>query len=299
MEVVVGDSGPDKMRFNKHITPPDTQVMVYDTAPPFALYVPSGGKPGVETTKTKATFDPARIIGAVPSLWKDNHILYQLLFPKIPQALKGREDSLGRATLESAGGVRIYSPPVKIRYSGETSQCNFNFNCERESGESYVSCPQDCLSGSSDDYCDQRMDGVCDPDCSSSSDPDCIAESAGTCGDGVCQTYESQLTCPKDCRPSQATTSTLRGVAYAVNKAGGTNVLTYLLFVVILLASAILLSLAIKGSKKLATKRKDVEDSALVESVKKRLKAGEDPNKIVGEGYSKEVVDEARRQMWK
>ena len=41
--------------------------------------------------------------------------------------------------------------------------------------ETYASCPQDCPSGSNDEYCDGVKDGRCDPDCKSGEDQDCAA----------------------------------------------------------------------------------------------------------------------------
>jgi len=38
--------------------------------------------------------------------------------------------------------------------------------------ETYHSCPQDCPSGGSDNYCDKVDDNICDPDCFDQ-DPDC------------------------------------------------------------------------------------------------------------------------------
>jgi putative hemolysin len=39
--------------------------------------------------------------------------------------------------------------------------------------ENYLTCPEDCPSGSFDGYCDRVEDGICDPDCESGLDPDC------------------------------------------------------------------------------------------------------------------------------
>ena len=51
--------------------------------------------------------------------------------------------------------------------------CNANGKCEPNLGENHKTCPQDCLSGSADGYCDMLKDGICDPDCSVESDQDC------------------------------------------------------------------------------------------------------------------------------
>ncbi|MCD4666362.1 hypothetical protein K8R47_00970 [archaeon] len=50
-----------------------------------------------------------------------------------------------------------------------TVQCSSNGVCEE--GESYLTCSEDCSSGSADGICDFISDGVCDPDCLR--EPDC------------------------------------------------------------------------------------------------------------------------------
>ena len=42
--------------------------------------------------------------------------------------------------------------------------------------EDGCTCPQDCPSGSEDDYCDGVSDKICDLDCGSGRDPDCNPE---------------------------------------------------------------------------------------------------------------------------
>ena len=51
--------------------------------------------------------------------------------------------------------------------------CNKNKKCEPSLGENYKTCPQDCPSGSKDNYCDKVSDGICDPDCTENEDSDC------------------------------------------------------------------------------------------------------------------------------
>ena len=53
------------------------------------------------------------------------------------------------------------------------SQCNTNNECEPGLGENYKTCPQDCHSGSKDNYCDGIRDGICDSDCLAEKDMDC------------------------------------------------------------------------------------------------------------------------------
>jgi hypothetical protein len=50
-------------------------------------------------------------------------------------------------------------------------RCNANEKCEQ--GENYLNCPEDCITGASDEICDSLVDGRCDPDCEKGADPDC------------------------------------------------------------------------------------------------------------------------------
>lgn len=75
----------------------------------------------------------------------------------------------------------------------EIKICDLDDACEGY--ENYISCPQDCSSGSSDGYCDKVFDKICDPDCARDVDVDCL------CGDNKCEVIkgESYKTCPQDC----------------------------------------------------------------------------------------------------
>ncbi len=53
------------------------------------------------------------------------------------------------------------------------SVCNSNNICEINNGENAQTCPQECSSGSNDDFCDAIQDNICDPDCSTEQDADC------------------------------------------------------------------------------------------------------------------------------
>ncbi|RLJ01790.1 MAG: hypothetical protein DRP11_03860 [Candidatus Aenigmatarchaeota archaeon] len=64
--------------------------------------------------------------------------------------------------------------------------------CKR--GENRETCPIDCPSGVSDNFCDGIKDKKCDPDCSEEEDFDCH------CGDGICNFGETSGDCPQDCR---------------------------------------------------------------------------------------------------
>ena len=73
--------------------------------------------------------------------------------------------------------------------------CNLNGICESEMDENYLRCPQDCPSGSEDNYCDGVKDGICDPDCSRERDQDCFCNR-----DNICEVeFENYGNCPQDC----------------------------------------------------------------------------------------------------
>ena len=52
-------------------------------------------------------------------------------------------------------------------------KCLPDNECNIDSGENYLTCPEDCKTGSYDMICDFAKDGRCDPDCEKTADPDC------------------------------------------------------------------------------------------------------------------------------
>ncbi len=78
--------------------------------------------------------------------------------------------------------------------------CNNNGVCEANNKENLLSCPNDCESGTEDNYCDAVLDGKCDQDCVNQGrmekDIDC------TCGNNVCDERENEKTCREDCKLS-------------------------------------------------------------------------------------------------
>ena len=60
----------------------------------------------------------------------------------------------------------------EIKIQKKIITCNNNLICD--SGENHNNCPNDCPSGTRDNYCDKISDGICDPDCSEIEDVDCI-----------------------------------------------------------------------------------------------------------------------------
>jgi len=109
---------------------------------------------------------------------------------------------------------------TKVTTSGETFfsnslsvmvKCKSNGICEPNLGENYLTCPEDCPFGSTDNICDLIKDGKCDPDCTPDADPDCITttiiEKTTTTAKVSCNRNdkcekrlgENYNTCPQDC----------------------------------------------------------------------------------------------------
>ncbi|MFC1696981.1 hypothetical protein ACFL1H_01500 [Nanoarchaeota archaeon] len=76
---------------------------------------------------------------------------------------------------ESSTNKVIY--PIPVEHFADT--CG-NQICEGH--ESNEDCPDDCPSGSEDDFCDGIKDGICDPDCRTYKDPDCVEDVIGQAG---------------------------------------------------------------------------------------------------------------------
>lgn len=80
-------------------------------------------------------------------------------------------------------GTYVISP-AEITIDGEVLhtrsrdiliECNADELCDVQSGENYLTCPEDCLTGSADGFCDGASDGRIDPDCDEGYDPDISA----------------------------------------------------------------------------------------------------------------------------
>lgn len=76
----------------------------------------------------------------------------------------------GYKTLTKTTQFAVIGSETEIK---EVSQCNANNKCEPNLKEDFAVCPQDCSSGSADDYCDGIEDNICDSDCFGETDADC------------------------------------------------------------------------------------------------------------------------------
>ncbi len=97
---------------------------------------------------------------------------------------------------EDAASFKILKD-AKVLYTKKISLCNKDSECSIEDSENFLSCPDDCPSGSEDDYCDGIFDNICDSDCKSTGRA--TADSDCTCGNGKCDGKEDKFYCPADC----------------------------------------------------------------------------------------------------
>ncbi len=73
---------------------------------------------------------------------------------------------------EKAETVKIYKDDKELMSVDLKQICNSNKQCDQY--ENYLSCSQDCQSGSKDNFCDKVEDDICDKDCLIG-DPDCYS----------------------------------------------------------------------------------------------------------------------------
>jgi hypothetical protein len=84
----------------------------------------------------------------------------------------------------------IYNQEMSFHLPVQETQvkCLADGVCDNAAGETYITCPQDCLSGAADGICNTAPDHLCDPDCTE--DLDCGTDRDG---DGVLDAYDN---CP-------------------------------------------------------------------------------------------------------
>jgi hypothetical protein len=84
--------------------------------------------------------------------------------------------------IPTTAGTYVISP-ASITIDGEVHyaksrdiiiKCKADEQCDIQAGENYLTCPEDCVTGSADGICDGAGDGRIDPDCEEGYDPDAI-----------------------------------------------------------------------------------------------------------------------------
>ncbi|GEM_PF-3642847 len=75
--------------------------------------------------------------------------------------------------------TEIYTSNASLYLDPQTTEikCVSNGVCDGDTGENYITCPQDCWSGAEDGICNPITDEQCDLDCVNGSDPDCCKSS--------------------------------------------------------------------------------------------------------------------------
>ena len=93
----------------------------------------------------------------------------------------GKETTLAYWLVPKKLGSYVISPAeisvdAKISYTKSwniTIKCRTDKKCDLDAGENYLTCPEDCQTGSADGICDFTQDERCDPDCEKETDLDC------------------------------------------------------------------------------------------------------------------------------
>ena len=186
-----------------------------------------------------------------------------------------------------------------------TLPCNYDGICDIAFGENYNFCPGECA-GAADGVCDRRQDWICDPDCGRSSDVDCYCNR-----DGVCEPqFESYDNCAADCRKGEKDgycDRTVDGVCDQDCGEGEDSDCKSFDFAVLILPVILIIvgfgafaALNVKRQKKLRDAENLRDD--LIESLKKRLKDGEDPavlkKELLDGGLDAKLLDDAEKRIW-
>jgi hypothetical protein len=185
--------------------------------------------------------------------------------------------------------------------------CNGDGTCNGE--ENYANCPSDCPSGSKDGYCDGMKDGRCDPDCYRRNDPDCLCNNNSVCETG----FENRGNCPQDC-PSGAADGFCDGEKDSIcdqdcnNNVSLDSDCTPPIDPVSVIIPAIIIiglfgSLALFNIKREMGKVKTERGKEdLVDSLKERLKQGEDPEvlrkELIAGGHDPVLLEKAEKGLW-
>jgi hypothetical protein len=186
-----------------------------------------------------------------------------------------------------------------------TIPCNRDAICSTQSGENFKTCPEDC-SGAKDGICDNQPEGICDPDCNRGDDIDCFCKR-----DGVCEPpYESYDNCAEECRKGEKDgycDTQKDGVCDpdcskdADSDCGAIDYLSFLLPLgLIIVLFGAFFGLNLRREKKKIDEEKGRDN--LIESLKARLKNGEDPevlkNELIASGKDVKLLELAEKRIW-
>lgn len=184
--------------------------------------------------------------------------------------------------------------------------CNLDFICQKERGENYLNCVQDCPSGSADNYCDQAPDGICDIDCARTQDSDCTCNKDNKCDAGL-EDYDN---CPSDCRKGvkdglcDMASDGICDLDCSETEDLDCKKFDYSLLVapllIILIVFGVVAALNLKREKKVMDVEKAKDD--LIDSLINRLKDGEDPEalkkELAAQGKDLKILETAEKRIW-
>ncbi len=216
--------------------------------------------------------------------------------------------TMSTTTMETTTTERLATTTTEeVTTSTEYVLCNGDGICNGE--ENYANCRTDCPSGGKDGYCDGMTDGRCDPDCYRNTDPDCLCNNNGVCETG----FENRGNCPLDC-PSGSLDRFCDGEKDKIcdpdcnNNASLDPDCTPPIDPVSIIIPAIII-IGLFGSLALFNIRREmgkvrVERSKedLVDSLKERLRQGEDPEVLKKEliigGHDTALLEKAEKGLW-
>jgi hypothetical protein len=186
-----------------------------------------------------------------------------------------------------------------------TLACNRNGICDGT--ETYLNCASDCT-GKQEGNCDAVPDGVCDPDCGRTGEPDCWCVT-----DGKCETNygENALTCPQDCISGNSDgvcdkkednvcdpDCTNKNDDPDCGKIDWGVIVGPLSIIIIVFAALGFLGM----NRELSKKKRENSTVDIIESIKERLRNGEDPaaikKELVARGQDVSLLDKAEAGLW-
>jgi hypothetical protein len=182
--------------------------------------------------------------------------------------------------------------------------CNRDAFCAAQFGENFRTCPEDC-SGASDGICDMQPEGLCDPDCGRGDDIDCFCKI-----DNVCEPpYEGYDNCGEECKKGEKDgycDKASDGVcdpdcAKDEDSDCGAIDFSFLLPLgLIIILFGVFFGLNLRREKKKIEEEKAKDN--LIESLKTRLKDGEDPaelkKELISSGKDEKLLEIAEKKIW-
>ena len=193
--------------------------------------------------------------------------------------------------------LEIYRGDFRIFFKDLVSLCNEDSICNLQ--ESWISCPQDCSSGSEDGWCDRVRDGTCDPDCAEGVDSDCELGTTTT-GTTAPTTISATTSVPvTTAQPTTLPTIIPVTTLEPEKEEGLSGYLLYLLGAIALIAIIFFIYKVLQRSRK--GQRSKEDEQKLRTWAEEQLRSGEDPEllkkAIEDQNSDPSMVDEIMKRL--